>query len=293
MTHSLQIVGILNVTPDSYYDGGTFVHIDAAVRRAGEMLQEGADIIEVGGESTGPDSKEVSLDEELARTIPVINALRKHFPQANISIDTYKADVARRAVEAGAMMVNDVTAGRGGNSLPLGGRARERGSENMFNILKNTEAHIVLMYSKDPTPRTTIQNVQYKDVVGTVKHFLQERKDAAVSAGISPERIILDPGMGHFVSSDPTYSFALIARLAELHDLGCPILLSPSRKSFLAGREDLSPSDRLPGTIAASAMAVLHGASYIRTHDVQGVRRGCAIALSIQKFLKKTPKLSQ
>jgi dihydropteroate synthase len=134
------------------------------------------------------------------------------------------------------------------------------------------------MYAKDPTPRTTIIPVHYDDVIATIKNFLSERIDAAVAAGIFRDRIIIDPGLGHFVSSDPKYSFEIIARLEELLSLGCSIFLSPSRKSFLAGKENLPPEDRFPATIAASAIAVLHRASFIRTHDVRAVKRACEVA---------------
>jgi dihydropteroate synthase len=134
------------------------------------------------------------------------------------------------------------------------------------------------MYSKDATPRTTIASVQYDDVVATISSFLRERKEAACRAGIPEERIILDPGLGHFVSSEPAYSFEVLRRLLEFESLGSPLLLSPSRKSFLAGRANLATKDRLPGTIAASVIAVLNGASYIRTHDVAEIRRACDAA---------------
>ncbi len=273
MAHSLyianavSIVGILNVTPDSYFDGGKWNALDLALKRAEEMIVEGADWIEVGGESTGPNSKDISLQEEIDRTIPVIKEIRKRWGSVNISVDTYKSEVAQLAMEAGATMVNDITAGRG--------------DENMFACLSRRQAGVaklVLMYSKDPTPRTTIAAVSYEDVIATIKKFLSRRIDAAVAAGISCDRIIIDPGLGHFVSSDPQYSFEIVRRLAELQSLGCPIFISPSRKSFLAGKENLSPSERLPATIAASTIAVLHGASYIRTHDVAAVKRACEAA---------------
>lgn len=248
------IVGILNVTPDSYYDGGRYNAVDAAVLRAGELLQEGADIIDIGGESTGPGSSDVELEEELSRTIPVIQAIVEAHPDAQISIDTYKAQVAQNAIDAGAVMVNDVTAGRGDPEL--------------FSVVVDSGVQIVLMYSKDGTPRTTIQDVQYDDVIDTIKAFLSARKQAAMDAGIAEEKIILDPGMGHFLSSDPKYSFEVLSRLTELKDLGSSIYVSPSRKSFLAGPEGLSPDQRLDGTVAASKIAVQNGATYIRTHDV-------------------------
>lgn len=267
---NVQIVGVLNVTPDSYYDGGQFVTAEAAVQRAGDMLRDGADIIEIGGESTGPGSPNVSLEEEQTRVISIIKALRKAYPQARFSIDTYKAAIATAAVEEGVSMVNDITAGRGDSA--------------MFSAVAKCGVQYVLMYAKDDSPRTTIENTQYDDCISTVSTFLKERKEAAQNAGVVAENIILDPGMGHFVSSDPQYSFMLLAKLFSLAELTCPLFVSPSRKSFLAGTENLPASERLPGTLAASAIAVLHGASYIRTHDIQPVRQACEIAESIRSI---------
>lgn len=261
------IVGALNVTPDSFHDGGRFTSVNSAVERAGEMLKEGADIIEIGGESTGPQSDNVSIEEELRRVIPVVQAIRKKYPSAALSADTHKAAVAEAALREGAVMINDVTAGRS--------------DPQMFPAVARSSARIVLMYAKDATPRTTIEDRRYKDVVQTVKDFLKQRKNLAMKADIPADRIILDPGCGHFVSSDPGYSFEIIGRLRELKPLGCPILLSPSRKSFLAGTENLKTEDRLPETIAASAIAVLHGASYIRTHDVREIRRACMVVEAV------------
>lgn len=261
----VQIVGILNVTPDSYHDGGKFMDTAAAVSRAGEMLAEGADFLEIGGESTGPKSKEVTFEQELARVIPAIEAVRKKYPETKLSVDTWKPEVAEAAIRAGVMMVNDVTAGRGSGDA-------------IFTALAKSSAKLVLMYAKDATPRTTIAEKSYVDVVAEISMFLCARRDVATASGIEKERIILDPGLGHFVSSDPKYSFEILARLQEFLKLGCPLFLSPSRKSFLAGSENLKTADRLPGTIAASAIAVLNGASYIRTHDVAEVRRACEIA---------------
>lgn len=238
------------------------------MERAGRLLAEGADILEVGGESTGPASKDVSAAEEMRRVVPVAEALHRKFPDATISVDTWKAAVAEAALAAGASMINDVTAGRG--------------DARMFSVVARTEVRVVLMYAKDPTPRTTVEAQEYDDVAATIKTFLRGRRDAAVAAGIDASRIILDPGLGHFVSSLPRYSFQIIARLREFADLGCPLLLSPSRKSFLAGKDNLPVRDRLPETIAASAIAVLNGASFIRTHDVLEVRRGIEVAENIR-----------
>ncbi len=258
------IIGVLNVTPDSYVPESRASTIAEAVARAGAMIGEGADIIEIGGESTGPGSQDVSVDEERRRVLSVIQAIRKAYPDAVLSLDTYKAAVAREALQEGVSMINDVTAGRGDPEL--------------FGVVAQAGATLVLMYAKDATARTTVRDDQYDDVVKVIKEFLRDRKEAAVAAGIDPATIILDPGLGHFVSSDPRYSFAIIARLREFDDLGCPLLLSPSRKSFLAGAEQLPVQDRLPGTLAASAIAILNGARAIRTHDVRQTKRVAEIA---------------
>jgi len=265
----LHIVGVLNLTPDSFYDGGKAMDVTSAVKRAGEMLQAGADIVEVGGESTGPGSPDVSEEDELKRTIASIKAIKEAYPHAVLSIDTYKAEVAEQAIRAGVTMVNDVTAGRS--------------DERMFSTLAgHPDVKLVLMYSKDATPRTTVEANRYDNVIDTVKSFLRERKEEAVRQGISADRIILDPGLGHFVSSDSQYSFQIIAKLQEFAELGSPLFLSPSRKSFVEGKEKLPTAERLPGTIAASSLAVQNGAAYIRTHDVLEIRRACEIASAIQ-----------
>lgn len=264
MKVTFQIVGILNTTPDSYVDGGRFMTVEHALSQAQKFIDEGVDIIEIGGESTGPHSKDVSAEEELRRVIPVIQAIHAQFPALRLSVDTYKAKVAQEALKAGVTMVNDITAGRGDAAL--------------FPIVAQSQASLVLMYSKDTTPRTTIQDKKYEDVVGQIIHFFEERLAVAQAAGIAKERIILDPGLGHFLSSDPSYSFEILANLKRFSVFGCPLFVSPSRKSFLAGPKQLPVKDRLPATIAASAMAVLNGATYIRTHDVGEVKRGCEIA---------------
>ena len=265
----VRIIGVLNVTPDSFYDGSRSFGVEEAIARAEWMLHDGADIIELGGESTGPGSSVVSLEEERHRVIPALEAIRKAFPHASIAVDTCKAKIAAEAIAAGVTMINDVTAGRNDPA--------------MFTTVAG-KADLVLMYSKDPTPRTTKVPKQYEDVIATIHEFLAARKKAAIDAGVPTDRIILDPGLGHFVSADPQYSFKVIAELQRFADLQCPLLLSPSRKSFIAGPDQLGVGDRLPGTIAASAIAVLHGASFIRTHDVLAVKRACEIAEEVRLF---------
>lgn len=263
---SVFVVGILNVTPDSYHDGGRFALPKAALERAREMIRGGVDIIEIGGESTGPGSKDVSVDEELSRIVPVLETLRSQVPHVRLSVDTCKAAVAKECLEHGVSMVNDVTAGRFDDA--------------MFSVIASTNAECVLMHSKDSGPRTTIARTEYDDVMGTIRAFLEGRLESAKAAGISADRLIIDPGLGHFVSADPRYSFEIIARLREFDDLA-PVFVSPSRKSFLAGADNLPSAERLPATLAATAAAVLHGARYVRTHDVAETKRACEAALAI------------
>lgn len=263
----VRIVGILNVTPNSFYDGGKFAKFDDAIRQAEKLVKNGADIIDIGGQSS-LNAAETSAKEELERVIPVIRALHKEFPDMLFSADTMRAEVAKEAIDAGAGMINDVSAGRKDPA--------------MFTVIKDSKALYVLMYSKD-IPPTMITEKTYDDVVGTVFTFLKERSEAAVSAGIPKERLILDPGLGFFIGTDAAYSLQILAKLDKFGALGFPLYVSPSRKSFLAGMEKLLPADRLPGTIAASAIAVLSGARYIRTHDVLDVKRGCEIAEAIRQ----------
>ncbi len=248
-----RIVGILNVTPDSYVDGGMYRTPEAIGERARVMVREGADIIEIGGESTGPGSKDVSAEEECARVLPAVEVIKRSVPDTWICVDTWKADVARAAVEAGAHMINDVTAGRADTA--------------MLSTLAELGCPVVLMHAKDDSPRTTVSSTSYDDVIAHIRAFLLSRIAEAEKAGVRRENIVVDPGLGHFVSSDPRYSFEILDRLSELTDLG-PVLVSPSRKSFLAGPENLPVADRLPATLAATETAFTNGALFIRTHDV-------------------------
>lgn len=221
-----KIMGILNTTPDSFSDGGRFwrdgkLQVELVVEIAKKMVEDGADILDIGGESSGPNSKDVSLEEELKRVIPAVRAIREAGVDVKISVDTYKAEVVRQAIFAGATMINDVTA--------------LRGDPEMVEVVADFGKQVVLMYSKNPTARTTRTVVHYDDVVKTILAFFEERLEYAFAHGVKREQIILDPGMGLFVSGDPQYSFEIIERLGEFKALGFPVLLGPSRKSFLAG----------------------------------------------------------
>lgn len=244
------IMGIINFTPDSFSDGGKFNTLKKAIKEAKKMEAEGADIIDVGGESTGPGSKNVPLKEELQRTIPLIKEIRK-YSQIAISIDTSKAEVAKQALEAGANIVNDITA--------------LRGDKNMSAIIKHHKCPIILMYSKDKNARTSKKALKYKDVVKTIENFLKQRIKYAQKSGIKKSQIIIDPGMGGFISTIPKYSFEIISRLHELKKLKQQILIGISRKSFLGGEMQ----GRDEKSAALSAIAYLNGASIIRTHNVK------------------------
>jgi dihydropteroate synthase len=240
-----KFMGVVNTTPDSFSDGGRFDEGgDSVLDVVSQMILDGASIIDVGGESTGPGSKDVSLDEELGRVVPVIAAIRSAHPEVLISVDTWKSEVADAAVKAGANMINDVTGGRGDQG-----------------IAKVAAAHnvpLVLMYSKDAGPRTSSEAVEYEDVMATIKSFLKERVDWARTQGV--DEIIIDPGMGAFLSTNPKYSWEVIDRIEELRELGCQILVGTSRKSFLG-------EDRFGGTLLTTQM--LRGrVDYLRVHDV-------------------------
>lgn len=281
-----QIMGVINVTPDSFSDGGSFfvggkVDVKNIMRAIAQMVDDGADVIDIGGESTGPGSVVVTAREEMARLRPVFDViargrfgknLGKRFGgRARFSIDTYKSDVARAALQSGFSMVNDVTALRGDRKM-----ARVVASSRVGD-----DVSLVLMYAKDATARTTRRAVRYDDVIETVADFLSERIDVATRAGIARERILIDPGMGAFVSSEPKYSLELLRRLRELSVLGCSIVVGPSRKSFIGQILDVGLDERLEGSIAAAVVAYLHGASMVRVHDVRATRRALDMAYAV------------
>lgn len=259
-----KIMGILNVTPDSFSDGGRFVDEGKAAARALQMIQEGADIVDIGGESSGPGSINVSLEEELSRVIPVIKKITSYqlpITDCLISVDTYKAEVARQAVASGANMINDVTA--------------LRGDPEMARAIAEAGVPVVLMYSKDKTARTTRTAKQYRDVMKTIADFFERRIAVALRAGIKRRQIILDPGMGAFISTEPKYSYEILKRLGELKKFKLPILVGTSKKSFLGG----SISDRALPTLMTNAIAAQNGADIIRVHDVKEHREMLAMLL--------------
>jgi dihydropteroate synthase len=258
-----RLMGIVNVTPDSFSDGGRFLDADAAAAHGLELAEQGADILDVGGESTRPGAAPVESGEELRRVLPVVERLAAAAPRTvagdavQISIDTSKAAVARAALAAGASFVNDVTA--------------LRGDREMAGVVAAGGAECCLMHMLGE-PRTMQVDPRYGDVVEDVKAFLEERLRFAVDAGIAAEKVILDPGIGF--GKTVAHNLELLRRLDELLALGRPLLIGTSRKSFIGG--DLSA--RLPGTIATNVMALERGASVFRVHDVAPVAGALRVA---------------
>ena len=270
------IMGVLNVTPDSFSDGGKFLDKDLAVEHALQLLQDGADIIDIGGESTRPGAKTsdtenpikpgtVSEQEELDRVVPVITLLKQVEPKALISVDTYKASVARAAVEAGAEIVNDISG--------------FLWDPKMRKTLAELKCGAILMHMRGrPDEWRSLPPAQ--DIVTLVKRELSERVDAAMMAGMKREKIVLDPGFGFGKSFQENYP--LLKRFEEFHGLRYPLLVGISRKSFVGralarGGKDAIVTERIYGTLAAETVAILKGAHIIRTHDV----RVCADAIRI------------
>jgi dihydropteroate synthase len=255
-------MGVVNVTPDSFSDGGQFIEPEKAICHALELVEEGAAIVDIGGESTRPGALAVRAEEELARVLPVIEGLTAARTRAQISIDTSKADVAAKALDAGATFVNDVTA--------------LRGDPAMVSLVAGARAEVCLMHMLGD-PRTMQDDPRYDDVVSEVKSFLEERLQFAVQAGVAEERILLDPGIGFGKTAE--HNLELIDRLDELVSLGRPVVIGTSRKSFIGRitrRPD--PSERLAGTVAVNVLAYERGARVFRVHDVAPSRDALAMA---------------
>lgn len=265
MRRRTAVMGILNVTPDSFSDGGRYVDVDAALAHGVEMVRQGASIVDVGGESTRPGADAVPLEEELERVIPVVRGLRARVA-APISIDTYKEAVARPALEAGADMVNDISA--------------LRFDPAMAGLVAAEDVPVVLMHMQG-RPRTMQRAPRYVDVVREVAAFLRERAAFAVERGVGAHRIVVDPGIGF--GKDMGHNLELLRRLDALVALGRPVLVGLSRKAFL-GRllDEDAPDARLEGSLAGAAAAVLAGAHMIRAHDVAETCRAVRVAEAIR-----------
>jgi dihydropteroate synthase len=257
-----ELMGVVNVTPDSFSDGGLYLDPEAAIAHGRELAEAGAEILDVGGESTRPGAEPVGEKEELRRVVPVIRGLRGS--RFRISVDTSKAAVAAAALEAGAEIVNDVTA--------------LRGDPEMASICAEHGASVTLMHMLGE-PRTMQEDPRYGDVVAEVKAFLAKRLEVAMAAGIEEDRVWLDPGIGF--GKTGAHNMELLRRLGELRELGRPLVIGTSRKSFI-GKVDGSPADRrLGGTIASSILAAAEGADVLRVHDVAEMRQALTVAAAI------------
>jgi dihydropteroate synthase len=247
------LMGILNVTPDSFSDGGKFVSVDGAVDFALRMIDEGADIIDVGGESSRPGSLPVSVDEEIQRVLPIIEKLAKR-TDIPISIDTYKSEVAKISLDAGAIIVNDIS-GLHFDSM-------------MASVVSENNASLVIMHIKG-TPRTMQVNPDYKNLIEDIKHYLFIGISRAVEARI--KQIFVDPGIGF--GKTVQQNLEIIKNLQEFSSFGYPVLVGPSRKSFIGKILDLDVDDRFEGTAASVAACVMNGANIVRVHDVKAMKR--------------------
>jgi dihydropteroate synthase len=258
------LMGVVNATPDSFSDGGRYLAADAAVAHAERLAAEGADLLDLGGESTRPGAAPVDAGEEAARVVPVIAALRARGLAIPISVDTRRAEVARAALDAGADLVNDVSA--------LADPALAR-------LVAAREVPVVLMHMRG-TPADMQSRASYGDVVAEVAAELRAALDRAVAAGVDPARVVLDPGIGF--AKTPAQSLALLGGLPRLRELGRPLLVGPSRKSFIGAVTGAPVEARLPGTLAAVAACVLAGVELVRVHDVAAARQAALVAAAIR-----------
>ena len=244
------VMGILNVTPDSFYDGGKHFNLVDMQKRISAMINEGAEIIDIGGESTRPGSKPVTIDEELERVIPAIEFISKNY-EIPISIDTQKAEVAKKAIEAGACVVNDVGGLR---------------NDDMISVVAEMNVPVIIMHMQG-TPENMQKNPQYDDVVEDIKEWLRERIKAAEMAGIKRSDIIVDPGIGF--GKNLKHNLELLGRLGEFKGMAGGVLLGASRKSFIAMMTGNEEGDRLTGSLSAAIMGVTSGVDILRVHDVK------------------------
>jgi dihydropteroate synthase len=253
------VMGIVNVTPDSFSDGGRYLDSGAAVAHALQLEAEGADLLDIGGESTRPGAEPVDAEEECRRVLPVIEAIVKQ-ARAPVSIDTRKSEVMLRAADAGARIINDVSA-----------LAHDQGS---LSAAAQTKLPVILMHAQGD-PRTMQNDPRYDDVVLDVYDWLEARVAACEQAGIPRDRLIVDPGIGF--GKTLAHNLSLLASLSIFHGLGCPVLLGASRKTFIGKLLGVRPSDRLPGSLAAALVGAEQGAQIVRVHDVAATRQALAV----------------
>jgi dihydropteroate synthase len=267
LTAKPQIMGILNVTPDSFSDGGRFKDISAAIQRADMMLAEGVDIIDVGGESTRPGSDPVPAEEQISRVVPVINAIRNKHASVVISIDTTLVAVAEAALNAGATMINDISAGTG--------------DVDMLSFVASNQLPVVLMHMQG-TPKTMQDNPVYDEVVTEVKQMLERQISAALAAGINADKLIIDPGIGFGKLKQD--NLKLLAHLEAFVALGYPVLLGTSRKRFMGSICQVTePHELVTATAVTTALGVMAGVKIFRVHDVLANRQAADVAWAIKQ----------
>lgn len=256
-------MGVINVTPDSFSDGGSYLDKDKAVERGLKLVSEGSDIIDIGGESSRPGSDPISKEEEMRRVIPVISELRKRIDML-ISVDTTKSEVAKAALDSGADIINDISS--------------FRFDPRMMTLAAQKEVPVILMHMKG-TPKTMQINPHYQDLLREVKEFLKERLEEVQAQSIKKEKIIIDPGIGFGKSLKD--NLILINNLHFLEEFNRPILVGISRKSFIGKILNLPPQERLEGTIASAILSLIHGAHILRVHDVEAVKKAILVAEAI------------
>jgi dihydropteroate synthase len=259
-------MGIVNVTPDSFSDGGMFDDAESAVKHGLQLLEEGADLLDVGGESTRPGSDPVGAEDEAKRVLPVVEGLRRGAPDAVLSVDTRKATVAESAVAAGADVVNDISAGA---------------DPAMFGVVAASGVGMVLMHMRGE-PKTMQADPRYEDVVAEVRGFLAERVEAAVAAGVGHDRLAIDPGIGF--GKDLRHNLALLRSIGSFRELAVPVLVGASRKRFIGELSDADdPADRLEGSVAAAVWCATQGVHVLRVHDVAPTVRALRVADAIAR----------
>ena len=257
-------MGVLNITPDSFSDGGKYIDSSNALSHALKMIDMGADIIDIGGESTRPGSDPVSIEDECQRIIPVIESIKKTNSEILISVDTYKSFVAKRALDAGADIVNDIS------GLTF--------DHKMLSVLLENDVPVIIMHING-RPKTMQSNPLYNDLIKDIRDFLLKQAKFAQLNGIKKSNIILDPGIGFGKSFED--NFTLIRRLNEISDLGYPLMIGSSRKAFIGDALELPPEDRIEGTLATVIASIMNGANIIRVHDVKETKRAVIITEKI------------
>jgi len=258
-------MGIVNVTPDSFSDGGQFYQAESAIDHGLSLIKDGAEILDIGGESTRPGAESISKDEEFNRILPVIKGLRKIDQEILISIDTTKSAVAAKAIEAGADIVNDIS------GLTF--------DKRMAKVVSKLDIPVVIMHLNG-SPATMQKNPHYENLVGEISSFFLNRINVAKAAGIQSNKIILDPGIGF--GKTMVHNFTLIQKLNKFCELGFPILIGPSRKAFIGTTLDLPTNERVEGTAAAVSASILNGARIVRVHDVKEMKRVVTITEKIR-----------